>query len=320
MSVSKTPDYKVMERLSDILRRLESGEKLSIKELSKDYGCDAKTIQRDINRRLPELLSQLNMGVRLEREGRLVRLGGDTTTLKNFDEALVLDVLEKLSEGMGSNFALKAKKILSNIKRADSEEHLYASVYFEDVTDKADEVLSLEVAMGKAAIIKYRYEINGSSYDVEAKPLKLICFDGFWYLLAEDVKDGVIKKYYLKAISNISMTEKTFTIKKALKDKLQNAVNVWFNANKESFEVRLWADKEIAKYFYRRPISKSQRVISKDPDGSIELSVMITDDNEIVPTVFYWMPNLLILSPKPLREKVEKLAALFIEKMRVAQQ
>jgi hypothetical protein len=47
---------------------------------------------------------------------------------------------------------------------------------------------------------------------------------------------------------------------------------------------------------------------------------MITDDNEIVPTVFYWMPNLLILSPKPLREKVEKLAALFIEKMRVAQQ
>jgi predicted DNA-binding transcriptional regulator YafY len=116
------------------------------------------------------------------------------------------------------------------------------------------------------------------------------------------------------------MTEKTFTIKKALKDKLQNAVNVWFNANKESFEVRLWADKEIAKYFYRRPISKSQRVISKDPDGSIELSVMITDDNEIVPTVFYWMPNLLILSPKPLREKVEKLATLFIEKMRAFQQ
>ena len=103
---------------------------------------------------------------------------------------------------------------------------------------------------------------------------------------------------FLKSISNISMTNKTFTIKKALKEKLQNAVNVWFDANKESFEVRLWADKKIAKYFYRRPISNSQRVISTDPDGSIELSVMVTNEFEIIPTVFYWIPNLLVLSPQ----------------------
>ncbi len=316
MSTSRTPNFKVMERMSDILRRLESGEKLSIKELSNDYGCDAKTIQRDINKRLPELLSQLGMGVKLEREGRLIKLCGDAATLKNFDEALVLDVLEKLSEGMGANFAIKAKKILSNIKKADCEEHLYASVHFEDVTDKADDVLSLEVAMGKQNIIKYKYEINGSSSEIESKPLKLICFDGFWYLLAEDTKSAIIKKYYLKSISNISMTNKTFTIKKALKEKLQNAVNVWFDANKESFEVRLWADKRIAKYFYRRPISNSQRVISTDPDGSIELSVMVTNEFEIIPTVLYWIPNLLVLSPKPLREEVEKLTAEFVEKMK----
>ena len=80
--------------------------------------------------------------------------------------------------------------------------------------------------------------------------------------------------------------------------------------------MRLWADKKIAKYFYRRPISNSQRVISTDPDGSIELSVMVTNEFEIIPTVFYWIPNLLVLSPKPLREEVEKLTAEFVEKMK----
>ena len=174
MPISRTPDYKVMERMSDILRRLEAGEKLSIKELATEYGCDTKTIQRDINKRLPELLSQLNMGVRLEREGRLVYLAGETANLKNFDDMLVLDVLGKLSEGMGANFAIKAKNILQKLQKTSAEEFLYAKVHFEDVTDKADEVLALEVAMGKQTAISFRYEIKGSSYEVSAKPLKLI--------------------------------------------------------------------------------------------------------------------------------------------------
>lgn len=301
--------------MSDILRRLEAGEKLSIKELALEYGCDTKTIQRDINKRLPELLSQLNMGVRLEREGRLVSLSGETANLKNFDDMLVLDVLGKLSEGMGANFSLKAKNILQKLQKASAEEFLFAKVNFEDVTDKADEVLALEVAMGKQTVINFRYEISGSSYEVSAKPLKLICFEGYWYLLAEDEKDGYIKKYYLRSISNISHTSKSFTLKKALKDKLQNAVNVWFDANKEEFEVRLWADKSIAKYFYRRPISKSQRVVATDHDGSIEISVKVTDFYEIIPTIFYWIPNLIVLSPEPLKKRVKDMAKEFVEKM-----
>ena len=233
---------------------------------------------------------------------------------------LVLDVLGKLSEGMGSNFSLKAKNILSKIQKASAEEYLYAKVHFEDVTDKADEVLALEVAMGKQTAISFRYEIDGSSYEVSAKPLKLICFEGYWYLLAEDEKDGYIKKYYLRSISNIAHTNKSFTVKKALKDKLQNAINIWFNAQKESYEVRLWADKSIAKYFSRRPISKSQRVVSSDADGSIELSVTVTDDFEIIPTIFYWIPNLIVLSPESLKNRVEKMAKEFVEKISLAKQ
>ena len=118
MPIARTTDYKVMERISEILKRLEAGERLSVKELAIEYGCDTKTIQRDINNRLPELLKQLNTGIKIQRVGRLISLSGDIENLKNFDDVLTLDILGKLSEGMGANFSLKAKNILQRIFNA----------------------------------------------------------------------------------------------------------------------------------------------------------------------------------------------------------
>ena len=84
--------------------------------------------------------------------------------------------------------------------------------------------------------------------------------------------------------------------------------------------MRIWVDKSIAKYFSRRPISKSQRVISTDADGSVELSVMVTDDFEIIPTIFYWIPNLIVLSPEPLKKRAESMTKEFIEKISMVEQ
>jgi predicted DNA-binding transcriptional regulator YafY len=149
MSNAKVPDYRVMERIEAILGRLRSGEKLSIKSLSVEFGCDTKTIQRDMNIRIPELLNRMNLGVKIAREGRLFTLIGDTASIKNFEETLVIDTLEKLSEGIGANFALKAKRLLNNAKKSTEENYLFTRIDFEDVTDKADEVLAIEVAIGK---------------------------------------------------------------------------------------------------------------------------------------------------------------------------
>lgn len=200
MSNAKVPDYRVMERIEEILQRLRSGEKLSIKALSIEFGCDTKTIQRDMSQRIPELLSRMNLGVKIAKEGRLFILLGDTANLKNFEDSLVLDTLEKLSEGIGSNFSNKAKRLLRHAKETIEENYLFTRIDFEDVTDKADEVLAIETAIGKRCIIEFQYQKEKQRNSVNVKPLKLINFDGFWYLLAEDISEGVIKKYYLKSI------------------------------------------------------------------------------------------------------------------------
>lgn len=317
MSNAKVPDYRVMERIEEILRRLRSGEKLSIKALSIEFGCDTKTIQRDMNQRIPELLSRMELGVKIAKVGRLFVLQGNAVNLKNFEEALVLDTLEKLSEGIGANFAHKAKRLLNHTKQTIDENHLFTRIDFEDVTDKADEVLSIETAIGKRHIIEFQYQKEKQRYGVSVKPLKLINFDGFWYLLAEDISEGVIKKYYLKSIFQIRITTQAFTILPELIEKLKNAMNIWFDANSDTFEVRLYADKSIVKHLTRRPIAKSQRIISTDPDGSAELSVMITDYREITSEVLKWIPHLFVLTPDDIKEDIREIIEEYLEMIKL---
>jgi predicted DNA-binding transcriptional regulator YafY len=70
--------------------------------------------------------------------------------------------------------------------------------------------------------------------------------------------------------------------------------------------VTLHIAKEIAKYFQRKPISKSQKVESLQQDGSMEVSVEITNDMEIIPLVKYWIPYIKVLAPLSVKEAIEK--------------
>jgi predicted DNA-binding transcriptional regulator YafY len=164
-------------------------------------------------------------------------------------------------------------------------------------------------------MITFQYQKEKERYVVNAKPLKLISFDGFWYLLAEDTSENVIKKYYLKSIFSIHMSEEQFVLLPKLKDKLDNAINIWFDANSETFEVRLYANKAIVKHLIRRPLSKSQRIISTDPDGSVELSIRITDYREIISEVLKWIPHLFVLSPEELKEDIRESIEEYLQEM-----
>lgn len=311
MPTKKSPTHSVMERIETIVYRLKSGETLSIKELSLEYDCDVKTIQRDMNQRIPELFMRLGIQAKLGKEGRRFKLIGDVNQFHNFEESLVLDVLQQLSTNISPSFALKANKLLSHASFTSS--YLFTHLDFEDITHKKEEMNTLEEAIKQFVSISFTYKKELTKYEVHADPLKVICFDGFWYLLAKDHKDTIIKKYYFRAISNIKQEGESFSISKSLEDKLENAVNVWFNANSESFEVHLYADKEIVHYLMRRPISKSQHVVATDPDGSVEFSIMITDYNEIIPEVFKWIPYLFVLSPQALKEECEELLEEFLQ-------
>jgi len=87
---------------------------------------------------------------------------------------------------------------------------------------------------------------------------------------------------------------------------LENSVSIWFDIDEEPYTVTLQVDSEIAKYFKRKPISKTQKIESLHEDGSMVISVKITTDMEIIPLVKYWMPYIKVLEPARIDEYIKE--------------
>lgn len=293
-------DYDtILTRLTIILSRLNDGEALSVKELAHEFNVSERTIQRDFNERLTSFPIyqdkkkwKMQDGFRLEK----------TTTV---EDTVVLDIMQKLLEGAGSSFSSKANRLLSKIKN-DSYNPIYAKLDMEDIGDKLKEVQELEVAITNKKQIKCRYDFEGYNKELDLKPLKIANYEGFWYLIALDCRNDKLKKYYLKNFKQIKVMDSTFISTPKLDQLLDNSISIWFQKDVEPYSVVLQISSEVSKYFMRKPISKSQVTESLDEDGSMVVSVEITNDMEIIPLVKYWMPNIEVLEPTRIKEKIKK--------------
>ncbi len=300
---------KAMTRLTTIIQKLYDGEICTIKELAEEFGVSTKTIQRDINDRLSHYP--------IERVGNKFRFMDGYRIEKNQDlvDDFVLDILAQMSEGMGGGFAIRANKMISKLKNSEANP-FFVKLSMEQTPKKVAEARIIDEAIKTNSVIRFDFtKENSDKKTVIAKPLKLMCFDGFWYLLAVDTKDGFIKKYTMRFITNTSITNEKFEPSKDIEDRLENAINIWFDANIEPFEVRLLVLSDAAYYIQKKPISKNQQIVSFNDDGSIEIVVKITNLYEIIPTIKYWIPNIIPLSPQKLVEKLREEIGNFINRL-----
>jgi predicted DNA-binding transcriptional regulator YafY len=290
---------KTNERIATILSRLYAGEILSMKELSVEFGVNLRTIQRDVNERLT--------GFPLKKSGDSFRLKwieqGETSFTK--EEIAVIELLEEMSRKQGLEFYSKAHNLLKKLK-STTYNPFYAKLDMEDIGDKLFMTTKLESAIKQKLVVGCHYKMGEKIHDIEIKPLKIANFEGFWYLIAMDSRNDIVKKYLLRNISNVVIKDETFEVSDELDDKVKNAVNVWFDANSEPFEVRLFISNEVAKYFKVKPICKNQMIEGEDSDGSIEMVLKITHEMEIVPIIKYWLPHIRVLEPKWIDEMIKE--------------
>jgi len=292
-------DYDtILTRLTIILSRLNDGEALSVKALATEFNVSDRTIQRDFNERL------ISFPVYQDKKKWKMQDGFRLEKSASVEEAVVLDIMEKLMEGAGRQFSTKANKLLSKIKN-DSLNPIYAKLDIEDIGDKLKEVQELEIAITNRKHIKCNYDFEGYRKELDLKPLKIANYEGFWYLIALDSRNDRLKKYYLKNIQNIQLVDETYKSTAKLDRLLDNSISVWFEQDTEPYRVVLNISAEIAKYFKRKPISKSQITESVYGDGSMDVSIEITDDMEILPIIKYWIPHIRVLEPLRVKETIE---------------
>ncbi|NPA66008.1 MAG: WYL domain-containing protein [Epsilonproteobacteria bacterium] len=291
-------DYdKILTRLTSILSKLNEGEHLSVKALAVEFNVSERTIQRDFNQRLVSFpIYQENKKWKMQDGHRIEK----STTL---EEKIILDILETMTKNIGGDFSHKAHKLLGKIKNEDFNP-IYTKLHLEDISDKLKEIQILEQAIKEKKVIHCKYARNKNIHRLSIEALKIANFEGFWYLIALDNKTKKLKKFYLKNLSHITITDKHFTVDKELDILLENALSVWFQKEYEPFEVKLYADASIAKYFKRKPLP-TQKIFSSYEDGSIEFTVTITHEMEILPIIRYWIPHLVILEPQWIKEIIQ---------------
>lgn len=303
--VQKQNDNTKYNRINQIYEMLKNNvHGMTISELAKELDVSTKTIQRD----LYEVLSDFGA----IKEGRTWKID---PKLKEdnlaSNEKMILGILDEMAKGAGKIFYSKAHSLLSQVSQ-QLEHPIFANINGEYLEEKNIALFEeIEKAIKEKVEIKFDYE----KYNFHVKPLKLAFFDGFWYLLALHIKKDkeTFKKYHLKTIRNIQILDKNFEIPQIVEDRLKYANSVWFNLD-EQFVVRLFIDKNVRKYFERKPL-KGQTIIGEDKDGSIEIEIKTSNEMEIIPLILYYIPYIKVLEPKWLAENVKCRVQEYLKEM-----
>lgn len=293
--IQKTADNSKYNRINQIYERLSNTTHgLTITELANELDVSTKTIQRDLYDVLVEFGAV--------KEGRVWKIDPKkrSDNLSN-NEKVILGILDEMAKSGGKIFYSKAHSLLTQVSQ-QLEHPIFANINSETLDETNIEIFdTIEKSIKNKQQICFEYE----NYSFKVKPLKLAYFEGFWYLLALDVKkEDTFKKFHLKTIKNITAINKSFEIPPIVEERLKHANSIWFNLN-EPFSVRLFISKNVRKYFERKPLP-SQMIMGEDSDGSIEIEIKITHNMEIKPLIYWYIPHIKVLEPQWLVDIMKK--------------
>jgi len=295
---------KALFRYTQIIAKLYGGGKLSNSELAEEFQVSTKTIQRDF--------AKLVLMFPIFQDKKLWQLEKDFEFKENLsiEDDITLKLLYQASKSFDESFTKRADKLLSKIDENISSP-IYTKIEMEDISNKFEEFSQIEKAINSKNKIEITYALEEYSYETTVNPYKLVNFEGFWYLIAK--RKEKLRRYYLQNIFDVEILEDRFRKSKNLEELISNAINIWFEET-DSFEIELLIDKSITKYFMRKPISASQRLKEFDENGNMIVTLDITTEKEIIPIVKYWLPNIKVLKPIELNEKIKKELEVFLSR------
>ncbi len=293
--IQKTQDNSKYDRINRIYEKLSNTTVgLTTSELATQLNVSTKTIQRDLYEVLVEFGAV--------KDGRVWKINPKQANDNlGANERIVLGILDEMAKNAGKVFYGKAHSLLAQVSQ-QLEHPIFTNINSEMLENENIELFdTLEKAIKSKREIKFDYQ----NYNFQVKPLKLVFFDGFWYLLAFDTNQkDTFKKFHFKTIQRVSILNDYFEIPTIVEERLKHANSIWFNLN-EPFTVRLFIDKDARKYFERKPLP-SQMIIGEDKDGSVEIEIKITHEMEIKPLIFWYIPHIKILEPQWLNDLIKK--------------
>jgi len=279
-------------RLSQILIKLNQGEKLDPNTLAEEFGVSLRTIQRDMNVRFAYLplekkngryhLDAAFLGKLSSRDiKRFASLAGVRGLFPALTDGFLRDIFDYRLE---SAFLVKGHN-------------------YENLAGKEKLFQEMERAIVDSRLIDFAYhkELEAKEY-VSVEPYKLLNHKGIWYLAAKD--QGKLKTYAFSRIRSLHVSNTSFTRDKSIQDQLLKEDGIWFG--NEKIEVVMTVSAEAASYFKRRKLIANQVIEKELADGSLIISTKVGHENQILPIVRYWIPHIRMINPSGFQDAMEK--------------
>lgn len=268
-------------RLADILQKLNTGQVIVVKELAIEYSVSERTIQKDLNQRLdPNLIEDLGNGRYKLRDGFLGNL-----TIEDIKEFSQLSGIMDLYPNIDDVISNKIKGSL-----------LVKSGVNRGCLPKSGDFLEINYTITSGLRLKFTY----NSKDLTVEPYKLLNNNGIWYLLAINSKE--IKSYCLHKMKKVRRDVKSFIHNKELLEEIEKNPSPWFRSNK--INVNLLVNSDFKDYFLDRNLIPVFTSKGEDDNGNLLISIKVNSLDEIVGTIKFWLPNIKVVSPHELKEKI----------------
>ena len=304
-------DYiKTVERLITILSTLDKGVSFSTAELSKKLGVTQRTIQRDL-----DLLCRSGYPITEQDRGRYSFMDGFSLKKMELSEeqASLLSFMFDISHSLGSKFEDSFRGLFKRLMTRGMDTPFYAKLPAGlKLPCDAKIVKDLEDAIADCERVRMRYQPDGKdAKDYLLEPFKIAFYDGFWYLIANDVVRKKLLKLRLERIQKLEHTSEAFVAPDNLMTLLDQSVNIWFE-EKRGDKVLIKVAPEAAKYFKQKVYLPLQKIIKEEKDGSLLLETFPGHPEEISHIIMNWIPCLIVVEPKSLRESIHNTVTAYL--------
>ncbi|OGW69651.1 MAG: hypothetical protein A2036_01720 [Omnitrophica bacterium GWA2_50_21] len=307
-------DKKIF-RLLHILNRLDAGKNVAIPELAGEFNVSLRSVQRDI-----KLLNETGFPLVARENGKYSFVEGFSLkkAMLSKEEASILSFICDMVQPLGSMFEESFRGILRKVLSQGQESTFYvkmpAGFKLEKDTPFHREI---EAAVDSANKVSVDYENQeGMKRTFVVSPLKMIFYDGFWYVLSlEDKRHGLIK-LRLDNIKGVQELDESFNVSQNLKAMLDESVNVWFPEERNQ-RVLLEVSPLATRYFRRKVYFPLQKIVKEHKDGRLILETMVSSQfMEILPTIKQWIPHIKVLSPQSLKAQIKDLISEYQKVLR----
>jgi len=289
-----------LQRVLEILHRLNQGKKLCVSQLAEHYEISDRSIQRDF-KIIIEVFDDF-----LIKEGECYK--GYKKVL--LDELLQGSELMMLSNIVNVFDITDTKSLVSNetkkLIKKSNEVYLFKSKPLEKLHNKEMlQTIEHSIKFNKELKILYhgRYLSNQK---LLIQPYKIVFSVGNFYLIAKNSENKELRKFRVSNIEGVYQTSKIFYKDKTVNHYLSEMQTLLANDASKDVLIRLQANKVIAKYFSYKIYLPSQKIIQYFENGDIEVEYRVNNFKEIEKLMIKWLPNIKILEPKSLNDFMQK--------------